>query len=160
MWKTSCIACVAGVVSIACSSGSSGGGGGTAICAKGTFQLSGTLDGANANGAYGAATQFMFENALGSSPGDVKVAFGTGGQLDLTWAMLVADGQTTPVTGTLVMPSEGPHPGTMYCITAGTMTPNPPGEDGVSFTITGLASGACPGTPVSASLSGCAASNL
>jgi hypothetical protein len=151
---------VAAALVFGCSSSSNGGAGGAPICAKGTFQLSGTLDGATANGSYGNATSYFFENALNNTPGDINAGFGTNGQLHLSWPGLVADGQSTQVTGTLTMPSEGPHPGAMYCITAGSMTVNPPGEDGASFSITGLASGACPGTPVTASLTGCVASNL
>jgi hypothetical protein len=131
-------------------------------CAKGTVQLSGTLDGAPANGAYTGPSSYAFINALGTAPGTLDASFGTGGTLHLQWTTLVADDQTVPATGTLTMPSEGPHAGQMYCVTAGTVTPRSMAEGGgTSFTLSSLAqtmdAGACPGTGVSGSLQGCAA---
>jgi hypothetical protein len=151
-------------VAMACGSGGNGNGngggaGGGPVCAKNTVQLSGMLDGAPASGAYTGPTPYAFAQ-LGPA-GTVDFSFGTGGALHLQWMTLVADDQTEPATGTLTMPSEGPHPGQMYCVTAGTVTPRTMAEgDGISFTLTSLAKGACPGTGVSASLDGCASPSM
>jgi hypothetical protein len=120
------------------------------------------LDGASANGSYSGPSGYAFVNALGgASPGTLDASFGSGGALHLQWTTLVADDQTVPATGTLTMPTEGPHAGQVYCVTAATVEPRTAAEGGgTSFTLSSLAKGACPGTSVSGSLEGCAAPSM
>src|SRR5258708_16429311 len=66
-------------VGIACSSSNSNGNGATApVCSKNTVQLSGTLDGASANGFVRGPSSYAFANALGRQPGTFDVSFGSG----------------------------------------------------------------------------------
>jgi hypothetical protein len=151
-------------VGVACGSSTSGGGTngtpGAPICAKSSVELSGMLEGASANGSYSGPSSYAFINALGGQPGTIDVSFGSGGTLHLQWANLLADDQSGPATGTLTMPSEGPHAGQIYCVTAATVVPRSMTEGGgTSFTLSSLAKGACPGAGVSGTLDGCAAPN-
>ncbi len=120
-----------------------------------TVRLEGTFDGASTNPTYGNVAQYVFDNALNGLPGTLDLYFAKGGKLHLEWATLVMDDQSVSATGTLTMPSQGPHPGQLYCIGAATVTPH--AGYSTSFTLSSLSRGACPGTPVSGSLQGCAA---
>jgi hypothetical protein len=107
---------------------------------------------------YNGPTNYDFEQ-IGT--GTLTVDFGTNGVLNLAWTTVVPDEQSTSVTGTITMPTEGPHAGQEYCIKAGTMTPHSQSTgNGVSFSFTSLAKGACPGTTVAGALDGCAAGGL
>jgi hypothetical protein len=130
--------------------------GGPGICAAGTFVLDGMLDGASADGSYAGPTGFSFTNFVNDQPGTFDVGFGSGGTLHLTWTMLVEDDATVPATGTILMPSEGPSAGKTFCVVKGTLSSYGEGEGGgVSFVLSELASGPCPGADVKGSLAGC-----
>jgi hypothetical protein len=132
--------------------------GGPGICEAGDFVLDGTLDGATAAGSYAGPFGFSFTNFVNDQPGVLDIGFGSGGTLHLTWTMLVEDDATVAATGTLLMPSQGPSAGKSFCVTRGTVTSYSEGEGGgVSFVLSELASGACPGAALEgSSLAGCA----
>jgi hypothetical protein len=140
------------------SSGGSGGNGASAgpICSANTVELTGTIDGAQAKGTYTGPMAYDFVNALDGQPGTATFELGTGGSLNLSWMGLLADDQSASATGALTMPMEGPQAGQTYCV-GGSITPRSQDEgDGISFTLSSLAQGVCPGTNVSGSLAGCA----
>jgi hypothetical protein len=132
--------------------------GGPGICEADSFVLDGTLDGAMASGSYTGPVGFSFTNFVNDQPGVLDVGFGSGGTLHLTWTKLVPDDATVPATGTILMPSQGPSAGKSFCVTKGTVTSYSEGEGGgVSFVLSELASGPCPGEELKgSSLAGCA----
>lgn len=155
---------------VGCSSSSGGAStGGGPICAAGSLELDGTI-GTSSESVGGSTNPYGFINALGGKPGTLDVGFGgqaacgpdagisvcTAGELHLTWGSLVADDQSVAATGTLVLPDQ---PGQTYCIDSATLTPRSSSEGGggVSFVLNGFGTGACPGTSVSGTMSGCAA---
>lgn len=80
-----------------------GGGPAYPACEAHRTALTGTLDGA----AY-TKTLTNESTALSQlgSPATLQIIFLEGGQLDLQWSGLVADGQTADVTGELRLPSD------------------------------------------------------
>jgi hypothetical protein len=148
------------LVCLSCSS-SSGGSGGNAsgpgpICGANAVELVGTIDGTPAKGTYPGPMAYDFVNALNGQAGTATFEFGTGGSLNLSWMGLLPNDQSATATGTLTMPMEGPQAGQTYCV-GGSITPRSQNEgDGISFTLSSLAQGVCPGTKVTGSLTGCA----
>ena len=125
---------------------------GPPTCAANTVQLDGTVGGTAVHQS-GAPTSYAFNNAFGPTHGAVSIGFGDSGVVDLAWADLVADDHTTAANGSLLLSTSSP-----YCIKAATLTPKTDAEGGgVSFSLTTLTSGACPGTPIDGSVEGCAA---
>jgi hypothetical protein len=153
--STSVILIVPVLLACGCSSGGGGGNSAPPTCQSNTVQIEGSLDGAEAKGNYGAPFSYAFEQ---TGTGTLTVDFTGNGELDFAWSKIVPDEQSTPITGTITLPAQGPHAGQAYCVTAGSMTRHSLSSGtGVSFSITSLAQGACPGTPVSGSLEGCSA---
>jgi len=125
---------------------------GPPTCAANTLELDGHLGGMNVHQS-GTPTSYAFNNAFGPTHGAVSIGFSDSGVVDLTWADLVADDQSTNAIGSLLLSSTSP-----YCIKAATITPRSDSEGGgVSFSLTTLTSGPCPGMPIDGSVEGCAA---
>ena len=126
---------------------------GPPTCAANQLELDGHLGGMNVHQS-GTPGSYAFNNALGPTHGAVSIGLtGASGVVDLTWADPVADDQSTPATGSLVLSATS-----SYCVKAATLTPKSGSEGGgVSFSLTTLTSGACPGTPIDGSVEGCAA---
>jgi len=121
---------------------------GPPTCPIDTVQLDGTVGGTSVHES-GAPTSYAFNNVFGPTRGAVSIGFGTSGVVDLSWADLVADDQTTPASGLLLLSTSAP-----YCVKAATLTPRHGG--GVSFAMTTLLSGSCSGAPIDGSVEGCA----
>lgn len=143
----------------ACGNDANGAGGTTAgaglTCAEGAFQLKGTLDGqaVSAQGTVKGHTWQQF-----SSPNTLDASFDPASSVHAEWAQLVAEGETTAITGSVTMPAGGPHGGETLNSTSGRLTKL---GDEVRFEFAELGvsvqciQAPCPDSPVEGSLGGC-----
>lgn len=159
----------AGVMVVACSSGSSGsssGGGGppAPTCKPGEVRIVGQVGGASIDETYRrrqasvnqlAALNDPSATSTGSFAWDKdersSAAFG---RVEVTWKGLQAKDAPFPIaTGRVTVVTEGALAGKEICATAGEFTL---GTSADTFRFTGIAIGACPGTPDPGYLTGCA----
>ncbi|HEY7374407.1 MAG TPA: hypothetical protein VIF57_19745 [Polyangia bacterium] len=75
-------------------------------------------------------------------------------QLHLTWAHGIADGASTPASGTLI-PASGSFAGQTLCVGDGTIVSIYKNDNGIGLVLDGFASGASCETPVAGTLAGC-----
>jgi hypothetical protein len=135
----------------------SNGGGITPSCAAGEFALEGTLDG-QAVSQRGSVGQVQW--LQGSEPNLLEAAFDGGGSLHAEWPEVVARGDTTTITGSIVLPPGGPRSGETLNYGSGSMQAL---EDAVTFELSALtAEVTCDTAPcndeiVDGNLRGCAA---
>jgi hypothetical protein len=142
-----------------CGSDSTGAGGSNVAigvgCAEGVFDLSGTLGG-EAVSHHGTVEGHAWIQT--GSSNKLDATFGPSGSVHAEWTSLVADGQTTAITGSITMPSGTPHGGETLNSGAGNMSKN---GDVVGFEYTVLSvsvaciQAPCAGDPVEGSLQGC-----
>lgn len=109
--------------------------GSQAPCQDDNISFVGTIDGAAVDVLY-PYTSFSFVQ-LGDQPRfdvDFTNNAGAAGSLNLTWAELVANGDTTAVSGTITWPSESGGPSTSFTAAPGSVL-TPTGEDSYIFSL-------------------------
>lgn len=150
------LALSASLFSAACGSGGTTTGTQPLTCQAGQFRLQGTL-GADAFDVTESSAGGGFDqlNTGEFQIGDVSdPSAPTPTQLHLTWAHGIADGASTPATGTLV-PTSGTFAGQTLCVGDGTVVTIYKNDNGIGLVLGGFASGANCETPVEGTLAGC-----
>jgi hypothetical protein len=141
-----------------CGTDSSGPGGTSASgisCAEGAFILQGSLDGQTVS-AQGTVKSHAWQQ-LGAT-NSLDATFDPPSSVHAEWAQLVADGETTAITGSVTMPAGAPHGTESLKSTSGRMTKL---GDEVRFEYAELGvdvaciQAPCPPSPVQGSLEGC-----
>ncbi len=143
---------------VGCGSDGSGSNGGPLngpSCAEDEFALSGTVDGQPV--AYrGSLTSHAW--IQGTDPSTLDVGFAGGGSVHTEWMNVVAEGDTTTVSGSVTFPPSGPQSGQTVDGAAGFMSKN---DNLVQFELTELSiavaclTSPCPPQPVEGTVSGC-----
>lgn len=135
--------------------GNGGGNGASVTCAEDEFALEGTLDGVevSARGALGGHAWIQSNDYK-----TLDTPFEGGGSFHAEWPEIVADGETTSILGSVVMPPGAQRAGETLNYASGSMTKL---DNGVTFTLAELASQVtcvtdpCPAEAVDGSLRGC-----
>ena len=134
------------------SSDDDGSGGGSAPCTAGMLTLVGELDGQPVAVELDWSSRSW--NQLGT-PKTLDVGY-AGGTVHLEWSELIARGDGTAASGTIVMPADAPRAGETICAGAGTTILD--ADDAYRFALRGLSLGpTCPGAGVAGSIDGCVA---
>ena len=142
-----------------CGSDTSGTGGSNAgvgtACGVGEFVLGGTLGGQTVPHRGTVKGHAWIQTGSSNS---LDATFDPSGSLHAEWASLVADGQTTAITGSVTLPSGIPRGGERLNSSAGSLTKL---DDEVRFEYGELSTSVaciqapCAGDPVEGSLQGC-----
>jgi hypothetical protein len=149
---------VSGLAAAACGSGGAdmGAGNNAAVCVPYELTLAGELDGQSV--AVQVDVSSLFQQI--SPPYTLDASYADGA-VHLQWNKPLPIGQTTPVTGTIVMPAGSPHAGETICAGSGTVTDQSATDGGVFdnylFTLRTLSIGpTCPGAALAGEIDGCA----
>jgi hypothetical protein len=140
--------------------GSDGGGagsitGGSTNCPEDSFAVEGTLGGEEISQQGGLRSHAWIQ---AGTPSTFDAEFDGGGRVHASWTKLIADGQTTAITGSIALSEGGPRGGTALDAGSGSMTKL---DDEVRFDLAELSESVqciappCPQSPVAGTLSGC-----
>jgi hypothetical protein len=125
------------------------------VCAPDEFIVQGTLEGASISHRGNLQGHAWIQSTDYKS---LDTPFEGGGSFHAEWPEVVADGDSTSITGTVTLPPSGEHGGETVSFAAGLMTKR---DNGVSFDVSELAievtcaSAPCPAEAASGALSGC-----
>jgi hypothetical protein len=124
-------------------------------CVADEFAIQGTLQGEaiDHRGTLGGHAWIQ-----GSDPSTLDTPFDGGGSLHAEWSNIVADGGTTAIMGTIVLPPSGSFGGQTIDFASGSLTKR---DDGVQYQASQLSlavtcvTAPCPGESVEGALAGC-----
>jgi hypothetical protein len=125
-------------------------GSGELACAKGEVHIAGQMGGTQID------QRWPFKGIIlnqASNPKNASITFGSGGQISLQWDGLLANGQSAPAKGSILLP-DGPLAGTNYCLGDGSTVKLL--ESAGELRLRGATKGtSCPGSAIDGELEGC-----